>query len=365
MKTAGAVLDVATIRDLVRPLEPAASVYLRATTPDAALDSAEELAIRIRMVEERLRTQGADESTVEAVAAALARHPSPQAGVAVLATGGNVVLEHPLPDGTPTDRARFGAPADVIPLLSWLWRHPAYVLVVTDRTGADVTAVPAGAASGPTRAVVGPDDEIERNAPGGWSQPRYQRRAEDSWLHNAATVADAVTRALRDLHAGLLLVAGDVRAVQLLRDQLPSALRRDVSIRHIPGGRGNDGSAEIQHEAVAAAVAAYAVERTEAEVRRFTDAGPARAVTGVHDTLHALAEGRLDTLLISDDPDDDRIAWYTPTVRCADTPDQLPDAVPGRLPDVAVRAALLTDAMVRVVPAPLRDGIGGLCRFAP
>src|SRR3954447_13985578 len=129
MKTAGAVLDIATIRDLVRPLEPAASVYLRATTPDAALDSAEELAIRIRMVEERLRTQGADESTVEAVAAALARHPSPQAGVAVLATGGNVVLEHPLPDGTPNDRARFGAPADVIPLLSWLWRPPAPVLV--------------------------------------------------------------------------------------------------------------------------------------------------------------------------------------------------------------------------------------------
>jgi hypothetical protein len=70
---------------------------------------------------------------------------------------------------------------------------------------------------------------------GGWSQPRYQRRAEDSWQHNAMAVADAVTQATRDLHAGLLLVAGDVRAVQLLRDHLPPETRRQVTLRSVPG----------------------------------------------------------------------------------------------------------------------------------
>jgi hypothetical protein len=364
MKTMRTALDLTTVRDLVRTVVPTASVYLRAGTGDAA-DTAEDLELRSRTVQSELRLHGTDGSIVDLVRDAVGQVASPLSGLAVVASARGLLLAEFLPDITTDDRVHFGAPADVRPLLSWLQRRPAYVLVVTDRTGADVTAVAEGAVDGSTRTVVGPDDEIERNAPGGWSQPRYQRRAEDSWLHNAATVADAVTRTVRELRAGLVLVAGDVRAVQLLRDRLPSALRRDVHITHVPGGRGNDGSAANRDQAVAAAVAAYADDLVAADLHRLADASPGLAVNGAHDTLRALADGRVATLFITDDPDDDRPAWYTTDVRCAAEPDHLSHAVPGRLPDVAVRAALLTDAKVRVVPGPLPDGIAGLCRFAP
>jgi hypothetical protein len=94
-------------------------------------------------------------------------------------------------------------------------------------------------------------------------------------------------------------------------------------------------------------------------------------VDGVAETLAAPADGRVDTLVVLDDPADRRSAWFGPDLLCVDDPTQT--AGPGgalrsgRLVDVAVRAALLTDADVRIVdPATatgLAGGIGALCRF--
>ncbi|HEU5109653.1 MAG TPA: Vms1/Ankzf1 family peptidyl-tRNA hydrolase, partial [Micromonosporaceae bacterium] len=237
--------------------------------------------------------------------------------------------------------------------------------------GADVTAVPAGTASGPTRVVAGPDDEIERNAPGGWAQPRYQRRAEDSWQHNAAAVAEAATRALRDLNARLLLVAGDVRAVHLLRERLPAGIRREVTLRHLPGGRSPDGSEAARQEAIADAVDGHAADTTTALLDRFAERDRAGTVEGVAATLAALAAGRVGTLFLADEPDDARTAWYGPHVLCAATAQDVPDGrgrwrTRGRMVDIAARAAMLTDAEVRVVDVAagrFAEGIGALCRY--
>jgi hypothetical protein len=288
--------------------------------------------------------------------------------MALFASDGQVRLVQPLPGGGFTDRVRFSAIPDVVPVLAWLQRHPPYLVVVTDRTGAEVTTVPGGGAGGSTRTVVGPDDEIERNAPGGWSQPRYQRRAEDSWQHNAATVAEVVTRELRDLPTTLLLVAGDVRAVQLLRDHLPPLVRRRLTPRHLPGGRSRDGSADVRRAAIRAAVDGYVADTTLAALDRFHDSDPHHVVEGIPATLAALAAGRVGTLFVADDPGDERTAWFGPDVLCAaDRHAITGTVVRGRLVDVAVRAALRTDAEVRVVDVAagrFTDGIGGLCRFA-
>src|SRR5262249_38514978 len=175
----------------------------------------------------------------------------------------------------------------------------------------------------------------------------------------------------RDLRAGLLLVAGDVRAVQLLRDHLPPALRRQVTLRHVPGGRGHDGSEAVRRAAIVGAVDGDVGERARGARQRLTQRGKGGPVEGEAATLSALAAGRVDTLLLNDDRDDERKAWYGPDTLCAASPDGI-DGIPGdetgqpvagRLVDVAVRAALLTDAGVCVVGAPLRDGIGGVCRF--
>ena len=154
----------------------------------------------------------------------------------------------------------------VLPLLSWLQRHPPYVEVLIDRTGAEVINVHGGMSSGTRRHVDGPDDEIERNAPGGWAQPRYQRRAEDSWRHNATAVADVAAAALRQVHARLLLLGGDVRAAQLFGDRIRERVT-NVVVRPVPGGRHPDGSAPARAAAVGAQVAAYADETTASRCR--------------------------------------------------------------------------------------------------
>jgi hypothetical protein len=370
-------LDITTVRDLVRPLDPVASVYLGLTPATPTVDTGEDLYLRWRSLGKGLGEQGADRSTVDAIGRHLAGQPVFPTELAIFATGGAVLLAQPIPGGARFDRGRFAAPADVVPLLAWLHRHPPYVVVVIDRAGADVTAVPGGVMSGSTAVVTGPDDEIERNAPGGWAQPRYRRRAEDSWRHNAAAVADATTRALRDLPARLLLVAGDVRATQLLREHLPAQIRRDVTLRHLPGGRSPDGSTAARQEAIAQAVTGYAADTTTALLDRFTERDPAGAVEGLAATLAALAAGRVATLFVADDPDDTRTAWYSPHVLCAAAVNDIPDGdghgdgrwpARGRLVDVAVRAALLTDADVRVVDIAagrFAQSIGALCRYPP
>jgi hypothetical protein len=367
MTAVGTTPTAAAIRDLTRPFDPMASVYL-GPAPTGTLDAAEDLNLRWRSIELQLAQQGADPATLAAIEPIVVASPPYATELAAFAVDGQVRLIHHLPGGVASDRARFAAPADVVPLVTWLQRRPAYVMVVTDRTGADLLTVPAAASSGATQTVAGPDDEIERNAPGGWSQPRYQRRAEDSWQHNAAAVADAVVREVHRVQAGLLLVAGDVRAVQLLRQHLPASVRQHVVWRHLPGGRSPDGSAAVRQAAIDAAVEEHVGGRIAAELAHLADARPGTRVDGPAATLAALAAGRVGTLFVEERPEDARVAWFGSATLCAEAPYGDQALMAGRLVDVAVRAALLTDAEVRVVGSAsptLAGGIGGLCRFGP
>jgi hypothetical protein len=365
MKTVVSALSVDAIRELVRPVTPVVSVYLGPPSPYPH----EDLDLRWRTLAVELSTAHADPATLAAITDRLAALEPLPGELAVFAANGDVLMAQPIPGASPFDRAEFGAPASVIPLLSWLQQHPAYVVVVTDRTGADITAVPEGAWSATTMVVQGPDDEIERNAPGGWSQPRYQRRAEDSWRHNAAAVAEATVHAVERVDAGLLLVAGDVRAVQLLRHQLAPLIRAGIAIRRLPGGRAPDGSAPDRAAAIAAAVREHARRQTAALLSALDrHAGPhGTATSGAKATMAALACGRVRVLFVADDRQDRRRWAYGAQVREAvqlGHPAAGARAEHGRLVDVAVRAALLTGARVRVVePGTVPEDIAALCRF--
>ena len=69
---------------------------------------------------------------------------------------------------------------------------------------------------------------------------RYQDRAEDSWEHNADKVVDALARVAKVVDPRLVLLAGDVRAVALIRESLPKALAPLVrDIDEPPAERGD------------------------------------------------------------------------------------------------------------------------------
>jgi hypothetical protein len=178
-----------------------------------------------------LLDDGAPAGVMAAIGGAVQAEPPGPAVLAAFAAADGPVTLFRVPYLDQPDAAGAGPLPRVLPLLGWLQDHPPHVVVVTDRTGADIEAVTVGGRSR-SWSVVGADDEIERNAPGGWAQGRYHHRAEDSWAHNAARVAEAVTTAVHGIHVRLVVAAGDVRAVQLLEEHLPDGLRKQIAWRH-------------------------------------------------------------------------------------------------------------------------------------
>ena len=357
-----ATAEIDGLRRLVAPLRPTVSVYVAGRRLD--VDGAEDLDLRIRSLLHQLRVEGADEPTAAAVRSAIDAIGPQSAVHALFARDGAVLYEQTLAGAAAFDRARFATPPVVAPVLQWLYARPPHVIVVTDRAGAEVTSV--GGAGGPRRTstVVGPDDEITPVVPRGWSQPHHQRRVEEAWRHNASAVADAVPRAADQVQARLVLLTGDTRAVHLVREELHRE-RADLSVRELATGRRSGLTA-----AVAAAVADETNARISELLQRLRDGGgPAGLATeGAEETLTALATGRAEILVVVDEAADGRLAWCGEDVPGAlSRPELAVGAVRGRLVDVAVRAALLSDAQVCVIPVghPLApaEGIGAICRF--
>jgi peptide subunit release factor 1 (eRF1) len=143
-------------------------------------------------------------------------------------------------------------------------------------------------------------------------------------------------------------------------------------VQQIDGSRAADGGADALADEAVRCVATAVASDTVALLEKFKEERGQgdRAADGPVRVLEALAAAQVDTLLIADDPDDSRTAWFgdlpnalsheSSTVKDmgVDSPQE------GRLVDVCIRAAWGTGAAVRVVPShALRDGVGAILRF--
>src|SRR5262249_31444641 len=317
--------QVPRLRELARPCEPVASVYFDLRVPVG--DAEEVFALRWRALAGRLLDGGADPETVAVLAARIAQAEPAPAELVMFAAGGRLEHAEGLAGLAGADTAGVAAPAHLLPMLAWLPPRPPYVLVVTDRTGADVTVCAGGTAPAGVLPVAGPDDEIERNAPGGWAQMRYQHRAEDSWRHNAARVAEVVSRQVVAVRADALVLTGDVRAVQLLTERLPLPAQHGPEIRQLTGSRAPDGSQPARQARLGQVLEEVSAARTAGLLAELAEHGEpgGLAVSGVAGTLGALAQDRVRTLLVVDDPADRRTAWFgaEPTQVSPDPPADL------------------------------------------
>lgn len=209
-------------------------------------------------------------------------------------------------------------------------RALGHVVVEADRVGADLTAFDGGDVLA-TKTVDGSTEHIHRGHPGGWSQRRFQQRAENTWEDNARDVADAVTTLARQVDAQLVAVAGDIRAQMFILESLPTDLAA-VSVRI------DAGSPEGIADEVVRLLSTKVAERVTAaaeDVRAGVPGGTAS--TDSIAIIEALGEGRVAKLLVHDDGTPDEQA--DPTSRDG-----------ARLVDRAIVAALATDAEVLVVP---------------
>ncbi|MGH9033870.1 MAG: Vms1/Ankzf1 family peptidyl-tRNA hydrolase, partial [Acidimicrobiia bacterium] len=239
-----------------------------------------------------------------------------------------------------------------------------------DRRGADIVGVSRSGGARQDR-TEGRDDPITKVGPGGWSQRRFQQRAENTWAENAGEVAEHTRQMAGRVHARLIVVAGDVRAVAMLEDALPKDLRELLVVTE--GGRARDGSTSEIASEVVRQLDTVAARDTVELLRKFREERGQhdRVADGAEATVAALTRSQVEVLLVHDDPDDERQAWFgRDPALIATTPAGakelgVDDPAAARLPDVVVRAALGTGAGIRVVPAAggPRDGVGAILRW--
>jgi len=391
---------------------PFTSVYM--ATEGEVEQAADRVALRWKNLRGSMLAAGVPEATVAAIDPFVEGSRMAGATLAVIAAADGPRYAANLPDPPPRETLlRHGALPDVLPLLAARQAAVPHVAVLTDRTGADMAA--RGVADEEARAerVEGRvTPYLHKSQAGGWSQPRHHHRAEAIWESNASEVADALTRLVDRVRPRFVAAAGDVRALQLLREQAPKRARELLTV--VGGEYGSLEAVFAEADKLAGATVAAdnraLVDRLAEELGQAADhrvelAGGARAdedvpgagrgtraVEGAAATLAALARGQVATLLLTGlFLDDQRTAWFgpAPTDVAADR-DALvglgvPGPVEGRLVDVAVRAALGTGAEVRVLdpadetrpaetrgathdaPAPPAhapaEGLGALLRF--
>ena len=274
------------------------------------------------------------------------------------------------PPVSPRDEASWGPIPRLLPIVRWRQSEPPYAVVLIDRTGADLFGIRRGSPEVHAE-VEGEHDVIRKVRPGGWSQRRYQQRAEDSWEQNAELVAARVSRLAVQVQPVFVAVAGDVRAVALLRESLPKQV--DELIHVIEGERPWEGKGDPIPREVHELVERHVHEQTEALLARFSEERGQRdeAVEGVEATARALARAQVAALLIAARPSDDLALWFGPDpALVAPTARELkelgvdsPEQGPAR--DVLVRAALGTGAALRVLDdtGAIEDGVGALLRW--
>lgn len=362
--------DISDLADLV--MAPGPFLSLQLTTQADIENAGQRSEQRWRAIRDDALARGAPEDVLATVDPLVADAHRAGHGLAVVAgAGGRLHVEH---GSRPPDRdvVRWGPLPSLVQVMAWRQESPPYVSVLADRQGADLTGY---RREGPDlrREAGGDDYPLSKPSAGGWSQRRYQQRAEHTWERNAADAAEQVARLARRLDARLVVAAGDERAVTLLRDALPPEVADRCQV--VSGGRSADGSEESFEEDARIAVELAVNADTEAVLEKFREerGQDDRAADGLQATLAALGMGAVDVLLVTpDDPDDGRTAWFGPDpTQVGLTSDALRDLgveapVEGRAVDVAVRAALGIGAGIRVVQsgAALDGGLGALLRWS-
>jgi hypothetical protein len=187
---------------------------------------------------------------------------------------------------------------------------------------------------------------------------------------------DEIDRVARSVDAKAILVGGDVHAVRLIQEHLPEASKGLVHVLESGGGRATDGGTPFTAAEVVERMGEVAYERLRTVLDEFQEERGQgdRAADGVAATVEAVRKAQVGTLLVHDDPDDDRMLCFADEpALVAETPRELEGVADhceqGRLADVLVRAAISTGADVLVVPASEgrgvpNEGCGAILRYA-
>jgi hypothetical protein len=354
--------------------EPGEFLSVLLTTDPVVENAAQRSELRWKSLRSDLERRGIPEEVLSAVDPFVpeAHLQGSRLEVVVSTTGARHVEHGGDPnEATEHDEGRWGWAPWLFPVLAWRQATVPHLVVLIDRSGADLFAF---RREGPAmHEEVDPSGEpLTRSKPGGWSQRRYQQRAENSWEKGAGDVAKQLVRLVERFDPRIIVVAGDVRAVQFLREALPKEM--DEIVRVVSGERPNpDGSGGIPQDEVDELVAEVVRRDTDEALAKFDEelGQGDLAVEGPRSVVEALEKAQVELLLIRDDAEDERTLWTGPEpVHIGMAREQVEamgvdDPHEVRIRDATVRAAIGTAARIRLLPEGRgpREGIGAILRW--
>ena len=304
-------MDVSFLQPVFAASGPFATVCADVThnTENAAT----ELDLRVRAVAGTLAEQGAPEEAVAAVRDRLLQAndggqvATLRGRALVVAADGSVVLDQPLVDAPRQEVAAYGPTPDLLPVLRQLPGRVPHVVAVVDRLGGDITYVGDPGEEPEEQSVDGDKFHLRKVKVGGWAQDHWQNSAENSWEDNADKVAERISSYARRLSPRFVLVAGDVRARQILTDRA-SGVWKDLLVTTDEGGRAAGADREPIDRRAAELVAEHEAYEEAETVEKIASAGAhGLAVTGTASVVEALRKGQVETLVLADQPDDEQL----------------------------------------------------------
>lgn len=403
-------MRLSTIRTLYGGAGPWASVYLDATgtqqtgTPQEARH---QLDLRWRAAREELGRHGADEATLRALDECVREAPAHggPAEVALFASGGSVAFCRTLPVTPRRQLATWSTQPHAAELLRSLGalassdsrdvpnaltslrdlgdtgEEVRWVRADVDRTGGTVRS-----SDGATVTLRGEDEfirkvnTIDRDRQI-WGESKVEHAAAENWGQNSRDTARVIAAAVERTDADVIVLAGDLRARQLVIERLPSGYSgKVVEVDHeteprphpesrLRAEREPDIHDPLLDAATRVAVDSVARERRRSVVDRFHQGlSEGQSVRGLEPVCDAARDLRIDTLVLGAEPS--RVGvWvdpFNPTMVGPAKSHTGTDSPAWEPADEAlVGAAAMAGANSVVVEADpdLIDGIGAILRF--
>ncbi|CAM3843348.1 Vms1/Ankzf1 family peptidyl-tRNA hydrolase [Kibdelosporangium persicum] len=353
-------MDLRSLRHLLTVDGPFASAYFDSShnTEDAARISE----LRWRELREQLREQGIDESTLDAMDTAVpgGEPPVGPAGRALVAAGGQVLVDEVLPEPPLSPVTRVSPLPYLLPLTTLPGKGAAHIIVVVDSAGADLRVVDEHGDEARTETVTGREHPLHKVRGGGWAHLRFQHTVEETIRRNIQDVADEITRLTDQLDVGLIVLAGEVQARSGLHRRLPPRCQQ-IAVETESGGRAGGSD----HAALEQEVRRLVDQRT---TRHVPDRDPALTVTGLPKCVAAIREANVDTLLLVTSQIQDLAVWMgTEPSQVAVHEEELrglgmPSITQCRADEALPWAALAVGADVVTVEDELTDGVSALLR---
>jgi hypothetical protein len=328
-------------------------------------------ALQRRTVSDALQQQGGSGRAIEIIEEELVEQPGVPAPVAryVLVRDDELVLSEVLPGHLHGQESiGTGAVPDLLPLLAHRPFDLPFLVVQVGREGGGFRGyrlghAPSGAPEDEQR-VQGRTDTLHKVKSGnGWKQSHWQQHTEEIWKQTAGEVAAALEEAVRTTSPRLIVVAGDIRARELLRGELSAATRALVTEVAVDP-RADDASekALVQHVDLALA-RLLASRRHDVQdlLRTHEGRGDNESVSGIGPVVDALQQAQAAVVALDAGALGDRTLYALAAAPwVATAPEQAAGVeVLGQVPAVCalVRAIVLTDAeLVLVNAASLPSG---------